>query len=66
MQALGLVRISEKQNFIEILFTKNSECEKMGLGPKAKVPRGSAEFIAANRTAITLFVISPPAMATLG
>ena len=28
MQALGLVRISKKQNFVEISFKKNSECKK--------------------------------------
>ena len=32
MQALGLVRISKKQNFIEISFDKFVECKKMGLG----------------------------------
>ena len=32
MQALGLVRISQKQNFIEILLGKISQCKKMGLG----------------------------------
>ena len=33
MQALSLVRISKKQNFIEISFDKFLECRKMGLGP---------------------------------
>ena len=36
MQALGLVRVSEKQNFIEILFDKFLECKKMGFGLKCK------------------------------
>ena len=31
MQALSLVRISKKQNFVEISLTKNSECKIMGL-----------------------------------
>ena len=33
MQGLGLVRISKKQNLIETLFLKNSECKKLGLVP---------------------------------
>ena len=32
MQALGLVRISNKQNLIEISFDKFLERKKMGLG----------------------------------
>ena len=32
MQALGLVRISKKQNFLEISATKFPECKKRGLG----------------------------------
>ena len=32
MQALGLVRISKKQNFVEILFRKISERKKKGSG----------------------------------
>ena len=32
MQALGLVRISRKQNFVKISFKKISECKKIGLG----------------------------------
>ena len=36
MQALGLVRISNKQNFVEISFKKISEGEIMGLGPHLK------------------------------
>ena len=31
MQALGLVRISKKQNSVEILPENFSECKKMGL-----------------------------------
>ena len=33
MQALGLVRIFMKQNFIEILFDRYLECKKNGVGP---------------------------------
>ena len=33
MQALGLVTISKKQNFVDILLEKISECKKLGLGP---------------------------------
>ena len=32
MQALGLVRISKKQDLVEISFEKISECRKLGLG----------------------------------
>ena len=32
MYALGLVRISKKQYFVEISFKNISECKKMGLG----------------------------------
>ena len=31
-QALGLVRMSKKQELVEISIKKSSECEKMGLG----------------------------------
>ena len=34
MQALGLVRISQKQNFVEMSFEKISECKELNeLGP---------------------------------
>ena len=34
MQALGLVRIFKKQDFVEISIKKSSECNKMGLVQK--------------------------------
>ena len=37
MQALGLVRISKKQNFIEISFDKFLEFKKMGLSHREHV-----------------------------
>ena len=36
MQALGLVRISKKQNLIEISLKKMSEYKQMGLGQKSE------------------------------
>ena len=34
MQVLGLVRVTKKQFFVEILFLKNGESKKIGLGPE--------------------------------
>ena len=48
MQALGLVRISQKQNLIEILFKKMAECKIMWLGrfsfPSQQLPKKGANL----------------------
>ena len=41
MQALGLVKISKKQNLVEILYKKISECKKNEIGRKF-LPANSA------------------------